>query len=49
MDAWDTRKGMARLKGFERGETANDPGISGALSGWNEAGGLVSGALDDTR
>ncbi len=49
VDAWDTRKGTARMKGFERGETANDPGISGALSGWNEAGGLVSGALDDTR
>ncbi len=34
VDAWDTRKGVARMKSFERGETVESPSISEALTRW---------------
>ena len=34
IDAWDTRKGTARLKSFERGHTRSNPGVAAGLSGW---------------
>lgn len=38
VDAWDTKKGTARLKSFERGHTISSDGISDALEGWTNAG-----------
>lgn len=34
VDAWDTRKGTARLKSFERGHTMNSAEVAQALSDW---------------
>ncbi len=36
VDAWDTRKGAARMKSFERGETVESPSISEALARWGD-------------
>lgn len=38
IDAWDTKKGIARLKSFENGRTIPDEGVAGALAEWS--GGL---------
>jgi hypothetical protein len=35
IDWWDEKKGVARLKSFERGHTEESEGISGALAEWN--------------
>ena len=34
VDAWDTRKGVARMKSFESGDTVSAPEISEALWSW---------------
>jgi hypothetical protein len=34
VDAWDTRKGTARMKSFERGHTMNSAEVAQALSDW---------------
>ncbi len=34
VDAWDTRKGTARMKSFERGHTTNSAEVAQALSDW---------------
>ncbi|MGI9050941.1 MAG: hypothetical protein ACR2GU_16465 [Rubrobacteraceae bacterium] len=34
VDAWDTRRGTARLKSFEKGHTIDSPEVSEALAGW---------------
>ena len=34
VDAWDTRKGTARLKSFEKGHTIDAPEVSDALARW---------------
>ncbi len=35
VDLWDPRRGMARMKSFERGHTMSNTGVSEALSEWN--------------
>ncbi len=35
VDAWDTRKGTARMKSFERGHTTNSAEVAQALSDWS--------------
>ncbi len=37
VDAWDTKKGAARMKSFESGGTINVPEISEALGSWKGA------------
>lgn len=37
IDAWDTKKGVARLKSFERGHTANSAEVSEALTEWSSS------------
>ncbi|MGH3145636.1 MAG: hypothetical protein ACRDTR_07515, partial [Rubrobacter sp.] len=37
VDAWDTKKGTARMKSFETGNTINAPKISEALGSWKDA------------
>lgn len=34
VDAWDTRKGTARMKSFERGHTMDSAEVAQALSDW---------------
>ena len=35
VDAWDTKKGTARMKSFEQGHTTNSTEVAQALSDWN--------------
>ncbi len=37
VDAWDTKKGAARMKSFESGDTISVPEISEALRSWKDA------------
>ena len=37
VDAWDTKKGAARMKSFESGDTISVPEISEALGSWKDA------------
>lgn len=34
VDAWDTRKGTARMKSFERGQTTDSAEVAQTLSDW---------------
>lgn len=38
IDMWDQRRGVARMKSFERGHTMSSQGVSEALSEWSVAG-----------
>ncbi len=38
IDMWDQRRGVARMKSFERGHTMSNQGVSEALSEWDRAG-----------
>ena len=37
VDAWDTRKGTARMKSFERGHTINSAEMAQALEEWTSS------------
>ncbi len=38
IDMWEQRRGVARMKSFERGHTMSNQGVSEALSEWDSAG-----------
>lgn len=38
IDMWDQRRGVARMKSFERGHTMSNKGVSAALSEWSGTG-----------
>jgi hypothetical protein len=39
VDAWDTKKGTARMKSFERGHTTSSAEVSEALAEWSSSAG----------